>query len=78
MTRTAVFKQGDTAVSILLGEDALCDIPWEVLQEHGRALYAGVYGTKDGVVVLPTIWASLSEVKRGSSPARIPSHAGDL
>ena len=68
MTRTAVFKQGDTAVSILLGEDALCDIPWEVLQEHGRALYAGVYGTKDGVVVLPTIWASLGEVKEGVKP----------
>lgn len=65
MVRTAVFKQGNTAISVLLGETAACDIPYEVLEEHGRALYAGVYGTKDGVVVLPTIWTSLGEVKEG-------------
>lgn len=65
MARTAVFKQGNTAISVLLCEDAACYIPYEVLQEHGRALYAGVYGTKDGAVVLPTIWTSLGEVKEG-------------
>lgn len=65
MARTAVFKQGNTSISVLLGEDASCNIPYEVLQEHGRTLYAGVYGTKNGVVVLPTIWASLGEVKEG-------------
>lgn len=33
-------------------------------------LYAGVYGTKDGTLVLPTIWASLGVIQRGTSPGQ--------
>ena len=29
---------------------------------------AGVYGTKNGTVVLPTIWATLGTIKEGASP----------
>lgn len=65
LLRTAVFRASDRTVSILLDDTGLCTIPWEVLQDAKRTLYAGVYGTKDGNVVLPTIWASLGEIKRG-------------
>ena len=68
LERIAVFRAGDKKVSTLLDESNTCTIPWEVLQEKGRWLYAGVYGTLGGDVVLPTIWAMLGEIKEGASP----------
>lgn len=68
LEKTAVFQAGDFTVSTLLDETAMCTIPWEVLQDAKRTLYAGVYGTKDGNIVLPTIWASLGEIKQGVNP----------
>ena len=67
LDRTAVFMAGDFKISILLDENNQCQIPWEVLQEKKRTLYAGVYGTKDGNVVLPTIWAALGTIQEGVS-----------
>ena len=68
LEKTAVFLAGDFTVSTLLDETAMCTIPWEVLQDAKRSLYAGVYGTKDGDIVLPTIWAKLCEIKQGVNP----------
>lgn len=68
LEKTAVFQAGDESVSILLDETGVCTIPWEVLQEAKRTLYAGVYGTKNGSVVLPTIWAKLGTVREGVNP----------
>ena len=65
LEKTAVFQAGEETVSTLLDETGICVIPWEVLQDAKRTLYAGVYGTKDGNIVLPTIWASLGEIKPG-------------
>ena len=63
LTRTAVFKASDETRSVLLDETNQCDIPWEVLQTPRRTLYAGVYGMRDGELVLPTIWASLGTIQ---------------
>lgn len=68
LEKTAVFQAGEETVSTLLDETGICVIPWEVLQDAKRTLYAGVYGTKDGNIVLPTIWASLGEIKQGVNP----------
>lgn len=68
LEKTAVFQAGEESVSIILDEAGSCTIPWEVLQSAGRALYAGVYGTKNGNVVLPTIWARLGTIKKGVGP----------
>lgn len=68
LEKTAVFRVGEETVSTLLDETGICVIPWEVLQDAKRTLYAGVYGTKDGNIVLPTIWASLGEIKQGVNP----------
>lgn len=68
LEKTAVFQAGDCTVSTLLDETETCIIPWEVFQDAKRTLYAGVYGTKNGNTVLPTIWASLGEIRQGCEP----------
>lgn len=65
LTRTAVFKAGGVSRSILLDESGECVVPWEVLKKHGVFLVAGVYGTRDGEKVLPTVWAGLGTILEG-------------
>lgn len=67
LDRTAVFQAGDDKVSVVLDDTNQCQIPWEVLENPRRTLEVGVYGTKDGKIVLPTIWASLGTIKEGVS-----------
>ena len=67
LTRTAVFKGGGETRSMLLDEDGRCVIPWEVLQEPMTPLEVGVYGARDGTVVLPTGWACLGMILRGAA-----------
>lgn len=72
LSRTAIFLAGDIKKSVLLDETGYCTIPWEVMQEDGRMLYAGVYGTRtdeDGTetVVLPTMWVELGLIEVGAT-----------
>lgn len=67
LDRTAVFQSGDDKISVVLDASNECQIPWEVLENPRRTLEAGVYGTKGGNVVLPTIWASLGTIREGAS-----------
>ena len=69
LTRTAVFRSGSQSVSVLLDDAGACVIPWEVTDPDDRQkmLYAGVYGTRDGTVTLPTVWASLGVIQEGVS-----------
>lgn len=67
LQKTAVFAAGEETYSVLLSEDA-CIIPWEALQTGGIWLKAGVYGTREGQVVLPTIWANVGQIFCGASP----------
>lgn len=63
----AVFRVGSHTVSALL-EDGECLIPWELLEEPGRPLFAGVYGVRGDEVVLPTVWANLGTILEGAAP----------
>lgn len=65
LARTAVFKAGTVSRSVLLGESGECAVPWEVLTKPKIQLQAGVYGTKGGDVVLPTVWADLGTILEG-------------
>lgn len=65
MERVAVFKAGKESCSILLDESGECTVPWEVMGKPGILLTAGVYGTRGGVTVLPTVWASLGMILEG-------------
>lgn len=67
LTKTAVFQAGSDKYSVLLDESNEAPIPWEVLQNPRRTLYAGVYGTNGESLVLPTIWASLGTIQEGVS-----------
>lgn len=71
LIKTAVFRAGETSVSVLLDSMGICDIPWEVLEVPNQILYAGVYGIKDGEVVLPSVWASLGTIQPGVEPPEI-------
>lgn len=68
LTRTAVFQAGSVSRSVLLDGSGTCTVPWEVLKTPGVSLSAGVYGEKDGDVVLPTIWARLGLIMEGAAP----------
>lgn len=65
LTRVAVFRAGDTVVDVLLDETNLCFMPWEVLSTPYVRVQFGVYGTRNGDVVLPTIWAKTDQVIEG-------------
>ena len=67
LDKTAVFKAGSGQISVVLDELSKCVIPWEVLENPKRTLYVGVYGTKDGNVVLPTIWADIGTIHEGTT-----------
>ena len=66
--KTACFKAGNCGevYECLLEEDT-CQIPWEVVTHgtEGKNLFAGVQGTKNGTVVVPTIWVSLGIIRPG-------------
>ena len=70
LTKTAVFQAGSDKYSVLLDESNEAPIPWEVLQNPRRTLYAGVYGTNGESLVLPTIWASLGTIQEGANPGK--------
>lgn len=72
MTRTVSFRFHGQTVSTVLDENGDCQIPWEVIDhyEPQQKLYAGVCGTKNGAVVLPTTWANLGELLEGTTYGR--------
>ena len=77
LNRIAVFRQGDDGnkVDVILDETNACIVPWETLLEEGEVLFIGVYGSNaQGVVIIPTVWASAGVVKQGVEP-NTPSQA---
>lgn len=69
LEKTAVFQAGSESRSVLLDGGGECAIPWEALAKPWVQLKAGVYGTRGGETVLPTVWASLGTVLEGAAPA---------
>lgn len=65
LEKVAVFKSGNTVIDVYLDDEDICFMPWEVLLEYGTSIKFGVYGTKNGDVVLPTIWAETAVVLEG-------------
>lgn len=68
LTRTAVFRGDGEAVSVLLDETNTCTVPWEVLVRPKVRLMVGVYGTRGGDVILPTMWAQCGFILLGTAP----------
>ena len=73
LTKTAIFKNGGTSVSVLLNGDS-CPIPWEVLQKAGE-LYISLRGTTfSGELVLCTENALIGNVKPSLAAAIAAEH----
>lgn len=67
LTRMAVFQAGSESKPVLLDETNRCAVPWEVLAQPNVHLLAGVFGTRGLEVVLPTDWADLGVILKGTS-----------
>lgn len=65
LTRTAVFRAEDKTINILLDEENVCFVPWEVMQIPNVKVQLGVYGTYGEDVVLPTVWSEGFEMLVG-------------
>ena len=70
LERVAVFRSGGESVSVMLDGADACTVPWEVLTANDvdKPLYIGVYGVRDGEVVLPTAWANVGRIREGAKP----------
>lgn len=65
LDKTAVFQTQDAKVSLVLDESCRCQIPYEVLTKPFVKVYGGVYGTKNGELVMPTVLTELGRVEKG-------------
>lgn len=74
LERTVVFTRSvvdgvpparDTVFQQYLTSENTCMIPWEIMVDPKKELFVGVYGTRDGNVVLPTVWASIGTTLMG-------------
>ncbi len=68
LERTAVFRAGDVSTPVPLDDGGRCYVPPEPLKRAGMWLYAGVCGTREGKVVLPTVWVGLGFIEAGVPP----------
>lgn len=65
LDKTMVFRTSKNRISVLPEHDS-CVIPHEMTQTAGENVQVGVYGTKDGELILPTVWADLGIVWEGA------------
>ncbi len=72
LNKTVAFRAGEVCVSTLLDDNGVCVVPWEPLMIPGLRLEVGVYGTRDGEIILPTLWASLGIIRQGVGSGTIP------
>lgn len=70
MERIAVFQVGSTSVSVSLGDDNRCTLPWECMKRSdvGKIVYVGVYGQIGDEIILPTMWAGVCAIKNSTEP----------
>lgn len=67
LAKTAVFKAGKESYDILLNDTGVCVVPWETTMTPYQSLKVGIYGTKDDEIILPTVWADLGIILKGTS-----------
>ena len=78
LTKVAMFRtEKSVAVFTVIDENNECIVPWEVLMSYDTTVLIEVCGTRDDVIVLPTIWAQLGPVQQGlTSSAAFPASLG--
>lgn len=79
LTKTVLFRAGDTQIPVIPEADNTCQIPPEVLMGPGLHCLTGVQGANaDGDTILPTIWADLGEVEWGATTGELPPPTEDI
>ena len=64
------FRTGDAALDVPCEEEVT--VPHECLVEVGETLQVGVYASlPDGTIVIPTVWANVSDVREGVEPSEV-------
>lgn len=64
------FRAGDVALDVPCDEEVT--VPHECLVVADEVLQVGVYASlPDGTVVIPTVWATVSEVREGVEPSEV-------
>lgn len=66
LTKVAVFKVGQKTREILLPDDCVCIIPWEVMTDPSTRFQVGVYGIRENEIIRPTIMANLGMIEKGT------------
>lgn len=71
LTKTAVFSNGRKTVDVLQANwaDNTAEVPNEILAAPGYIARAGVYGTDETGLVLPTVWVTLGKVMPAADPS---------
>lgn len=68
LVKTVVFKSSKTIDVIT--EDTRINIPVEVLQNVGKRVYVGFYGTDaEGNLAIPTVWTEIGTVVEAADPS---------
>lgn len=70
--RTVVFTAGTVTKTQFLGDNNICDVPWETLQVSGKKLIVGVYGMSGSTITKPTIYTNAGTIEVGTSIVDIP------
>ncbi len=80
LTKTAVFTNGEKTVDVpdSAWKEKACAIPHDVLTQPWRVVRCGIYGVKEGRIVLPAIWVSIGRVKPGADPSGDPGTNPEL
>lgn len=73
LIRRVGFKAGSVSISVPV-ENGYAVLPWEITQSKGKMVFAGITGTTQEGVLIPTVWVSLGNVQQGTTPG-IPEGA---
>lgn len=77
LDKVAMFRT-DKSITLFtdLDEENECVVPWEILLSYDVNILIEVCGVKDGVIVLPSVWAQLGPVKRGLTSTTVMPSSG--
>lgn len=80
--KTVVFRVGDDSRSCYLGDNTMCEFPWELLTHDkvGKLIHIGVCGMRDEKIVFPTMYTYVGKLEQGADPNADPSieHSPEL
>lgn len=72
LQKTLVYKAGGI-IRDQAGVENAGTVPGQVLETPYRNLQIGVYGVSaDGTVVIPTVWATVGQIREGANPSGAP------